>query len=175
MPDIGHWIEYKQKHGKPEWSWSAVNIRDRDRPDLGFLGSSTQLLGVAPLQRWGWIMRLWDRAGQVWSCSSYRSKIYGHNPHPKPGLLLQMFLENKCSFSGFLSAPPTPCSIWRRMSKQLKISVRPSTSPVRISTWSGYDVQILKIFCSDLGWYSGTTPATLLDISSKNCLKHNPE
>ena len=102
VPDIGHWIEYKQKHGKPEWSWSAVNIRDRDRPDLGFLGSSTQLLGVAPLQRWGWIMRLWDRAGQVWSCSSYRSKIYGHNPHPKPGLLLQMFLENKCSLSGFL-------------------------------------------------------------------------
>ena len=102
MPDIGHWIECKQKHGKPEWSWSAVNIRDRDRPDLGILGSSTQLLGVAPLQRWGWIMRLWDRAGQVWSCSSYRSKIYGHNPHPKSALLLQMFLVNKCSFSGFL-------------------------------------------------------------------------
>ena len=112
---------------------------------------------------------------QVWSCSSYRSKIYGHNPHPKPGLLLQMFLVNKCSFSGFLSAPPTPCSIWRRVSKQLKISVRPSTSSVRLSTSSGYDVQILKIFCSDMGWYSGTTPATLLDISSINCLKHNPE
>ena len=93
-------ISLGYKHGKPE-SRSAVNITSQRSPRFGSF-RVPQILRTALEQRDRVNNVTWGPAGQVWCCSSYRSKIYSHIPTICRLLLLTENMKGYILFSSLV-------------------------------------------------------------------------